>query len=362
MARRLPRLSVWLIGLALTVIAISQFSTGAAQEPSPEPPTVTPTPSKQVLVVTKLADTDDGRCDARDCSLREAIQDASWGATITFAPRLKGTIKLTDGLLIRKSLNFKGPGPKSGVIVISGGKQSPIFLIRANVVITVSLLTFADGFFGRGGAISGDIATLRISDSTFIGNTGGFTGAIGSLGDAIIANCTFVNNEAAGGVISNGGTMQIINSTFKSNKGGVANSGQLTIISSTFLDNSFDASATLSSGSTVAQTPPVLTIKNSIIQWSPNPANPIMRNCKGSGIVDGGNNLQFPNAQCSPTIPVGDPKLGKLADNGGSTFTLKPLAGSAAIGKVPDADCLPKDQRGVPHKAGTPCNIGAVQS
>src|SRR2546423_704466 len=50
------------------------------------------------VVVTKLADTNDGVCDS-DCSLREAIATAGVGATITFNPALSGaTIYLASTL------------------------------------------------------------------------------------------------------------------------------------------------------------------------------------------------------------------------------------------------------------------------
>ncbi len=62
---------------------------------------VAPAAQADTFTVTKLADSDDGVCDA-DCSLREALDEAnatSDADTITFASGLSGTIELTVGEL-----------------------------------------------------------------------------------------------------------------------------------------------------------------------------------------------------------------------------------------------------------------------
>ena len=79
-------------------------------------------------------------------------------------------------------------------------------------------------------------------------------------------------------------------------------------------------------------------------------------------IKDGGNNLQFPGTDCGSSIPVGDPKLGPLQDNGGRTWTMAPQLGSAAVGKITDSSCPATDQRGADFMPGTPCDIGAFQT
>jgi hypothetical protein len=50
--------------------------------------------------------------------------------------------------------------------------------------------------------------------------------------------------------------------------------------------------------------------------------------------------------------------LGMLGDNGGTTETLLPAAGSPAIGL--GSGCPPTDQRGSPR--GNPCTAGAVEA
>ncbi len=72
---------------------------GAYEAPADLAQTPTPTSTQPiVLVVNKLADTNDGSCDAADCSLREAIAAAVWDSTINFAPGLMGTISLSSRL------------------------------------------------------------------------------------------------------------------------------------------------------------------------------------------------------------------------------------------------------------------------
>jgi hypothetical protein len=54
--------------------------------------------------------------------------------------------------------------------------------------------------------------------------------------------------------------------------------------------------------------------------------------------------------------------MGALADNGGATQTMLPLAGSAAINHVPNGQCvLPLDQRDASRPAGAGCDSGAVE-
>jgi hypothetical protein len=55
-----------------------------------------------------------------------------------------------------------------------------------------------------------------------------------------------------------------------------------------------------------------------------------------------------------------DPKLGKLRNNGGPTFTMLPAAGSPALGAGANPDSLATDQRGVVRPA-TGVDIGAVE-
>jgi hypothetical protein len=55
-----------------------------------------------------------------------------------------------------------------------------------------------------------------------------------------------------------------------------------------------------------------------------------------------------------------DPKLGKLRNNGGPTFTMLPAAGSPALGAGANPGSLTTDQRGEARPA-TGVDIGAVE-
>ena len=73
-------------------------------------------------------------------------------------------------------------------------------------------------------------------------------------------------------------------------------------------------------------------------------------------------------------LPTGDPLLGPLEANGGTTLSHALLPGSPALNMVPPADCiwdqfrnlsgtqrLPMDQRHAPRPQGTGCDVGAFE-
>lgn len=116
------------------------------------------------FTVTKLADTDDGVCDA-DCSLREAVNAANNDAgveTIKFASPLfdsARTITLDPALgelRITESVIVAGPGAK--LLTISGNDAVRVFNINDDVVVTISGVTIAHGNSGSsvgGGILNG---------------------------------------------------------------------------------------------------------------------------------------------------------------------------------------------------------------
>ena len=84
-----------------------------------------------ILTVTKLADTNDGVCNA-DCSLREAIAAASAvnTDTIVFAAGVTGMIALTSQLAVNKSIIVDGPG--SSLLTLLGSGSSRIFEVTGD--------------------------------------------------------------------------------------------------------------------------------------------------------------------------------------------------------------------------------------
>ena len=90
-------------------------------------------------------------------------------------------------------------------------------------------------------------------------------------------------------------------------------------------------------------------------------------NCALNDFTSGGYNLED-DSTCSPNgttdITGQSPDLGGLSDNGGSSDTLLPNAGSPAIGAIPSASCtVTVDQREYNRHAGASgsCTIGAVE-
>ena len=201
-------------------------------------------------------------------SLREAIQKAEPGSTITFATNLEGTITLTSGELeITKNLTISGPpcDLTTGAckITISGQKKQRIFYVHNVATVTISNLAIKDGFrpcatgggcdtsggrglgFGGdgdqrvGGAIfNGRGTTLNLTNIVVSESTAGY-GIIFNNGTLTLANCTVSNNKESG--IFNINTLSVINSTISDNNAsygaGINNWGNLTLISSTISGN-----------------------------------------------------------------------------------------------------------------------------
>jgi CSLREA domain-containing protein len=178
------------------------------------------------LLVTNLADHDDGVCGDNDCTLREAINRANGGTgtfgtyTITITPGLSGILTLSLGEFdVSGSLNLIGPGARN--VTISGNSASRVFNFSgsSSIASTISGLTISNGSFtgatatsAAGGGIL-NAQNLTMTDCEFTGNhvTGGVglidghTGGLGqggalfSSGFLALTNCTFASNIATGG-------------------------------------------------------------------------------------------------------------------------------------------------------------------
>ena len=205
-----------------------------------------------VYTVTKTADTDDGVCDAADCSLREAIATANLTAdedTIEFDPVLFAsaqTINLSSDLLVLEGrLTINGPGAKlltisghSLIVGFPGGDMADLMLNR---------VTRSGGVFG---IINAQI--LTVNDSIISNNSNpSFGGGINNQGSLTVNNSTISNNSAKeGGGINNksGGTVTVNNSTISNNSatdggGGIqTKDGTLTVNNSTISGNTVSES------------------------------------------------------------------------------------------------------------------------
>jgi hypothetical protein len=158
---------------------------------------------------------------------------------------------------------------------------------------------------------------MRISDSTFYGNTAG---------------------DHGGGAIQNFGT--------------------ITLTTSTVAGNSSPYGADLYNFGTST-----LTVSNSIVA-----DGGTGQNCGGTAIVDGGSNLDT-GTSCGFTAATGSrsstaPQLLAPAAHGGPTATMALPPGSPAVDVIPAGTqgCAgTTDQRGVSRPQGAGCDIGAYE-
>jgi CSLREA domain-containing protein len=393
---------VGLEGLTLDGMAYMQYDGRAtwdrAGKKLPTPPTLTPTntptetltptitltPSPiPVFIVTKLADTNDGSCDA-DCSLREAIAAAPVDSIIRFAGGLTGTIKVGSQLVITRGVTIDGPGPD--VITLSGNNSTRILSI-SGVTVNIRNLTFTNGraVASNGGAISTNHGALNIVNSVFRANAADASGGAiyANIGSLTIADSTFDSNTTP----NSGGAMYVISnvttitgSLFTNNNANTSGGAvqfylgnPTTIANSTFIGNTNIAIYTqttiaqIINSTIVGNQGGILggTVKNTVV------ANNIGWNC--SGAADGGHNLQYPGTDCGTSVLTASPILGVLQNNGGPTLTIALLPGSPAIDAGDNAVCAAAplnnvDQRGVtrPIDGGTGlgsiCDIGAYEA
>jgi hypothetical protein len=254
--------------------------------------------------------------------------------------------------------------------------------------VTVTGSTFngnsAHGAGGGGGAIyAGDAAQpVRVTSSTLSGNV-----ADGSL-IPLSADAHAAAASGSGGAIFTDGTVTVTNSTISGNNasslgGGVATFPQIPsapcpevdLVYSTVVSNSAPTGAnigcvavTLTSVGAAATSP--------VGSFGSVVALPLGggTNCVGAPLGTLGYNYSD-DASCgltagTDTASGADPKLGALADNGGTTRTRLPQTGSPLIDAIPIAHCSDAsaaainplvDQIGTSRPQGNGCEIGAVE-
>jgi CSLREA domain-containing protein len=363
--------------------------------------------------VTKTADTDDGVCDA-DCSLREAIEVAAPGETVT-VPASGAPYEVTDGLgtlVIDKNLTVAGAGARLTEVTAPGTTERP-FTVRAPVggfpAVTIRALSITggdgngDGNEGVGGGVlvapevNGmgapqlTLDRVRVADNT-VSLAGAFNalgGGIGSQGagtQVIIRGSLVSENQAigtagadatGGGVAAFfGGTVAIVNTTIVGNQAlsdsttGVSADGGGAVLSAT----SSLLNVTLSGNSALKTAVGAVDGLGGNIFAAANA--PMARNTiVTAGVADStadADCLEVLNTQGGNVVPpecgpgggdrtATDAVLGPLADNGGQTDTLAPLAGSPALDAATACPPPATDQRGVSRPQGSACDSGAFE-
>ena len=322
------------------------------------------------IIVNTNVDENDGSCNNGDCSLRDAIQIATAGDTITFDTGLTGqTITITDRRFsITKNLIIDGSTLATPVI-ISGNGNTSIFSISSGSTVTFNHLKIIDGFARSGSGIYNS-GSLTILNSTISGNKAIDSGAgILNSGTLTIANSTLVNNQTYfdnGGGILNTGSLMLTNSTLVSNKsgangGGIYNTGSMTMTNVTVSGNT-----TYGSGGIYNETGSTMSFRNTIIANNIRTTSGTSADCvtvSTNSITENLNNL-VEDGTCSTNgsyFLSGDPLLDVLANNGGSTQTLALLLHSKAIDTGNLGVCPTTDQRGRIRPQNAGCDIGSVE-
>jgi hypothetical protein len=313
-----------------------------------------------VLTVTSTANGGAG-------TLRDAINASAPGDTLTFNLPLPATIKLTTGeLFIEQNLTIAGPG--ANLLTVSGENNSGVFFVASAANAAISGLTIANGLATGAGILNQ--GTLSVTNCIFsnnsanTGNGGAIATGPGGAG-LTITGCTFAGNSGGtngGAIFAFGGTVSLVNSTFKANfavNGGAlfVGAATVTVVNCTISGNS---------GGGIGSFPLMgakLNLQSTIVANSTLGSDCAMP--PGEIGVNSHNLIQ--DGSCSPMLS-GDPMLGPLQNNGGSTPTMALLAGSPAIDAGDDSVLgsplfLTTDQRGAgfPRKSGSHVDIGAFE-
>ena len=312
-------------------------------------------------------------------SLAAAVASAAFVDTITFAPDMDGQTIILGGsqILLDKNLTIDASALMNGVTV-SGNKLSRIFEVTAGASVTLRGLTISGGnATGNGGGGILNSGSLTITNSTLSGNSALNGGGIYNGGNLTITNSTLSGNTATGsggGIYSNtdlsGNTTTLTNSTFTENKssagGAIYNFDGRTVLDHCSITGNTAQAASGGGVASFGDSATATDVKASIIsansggdvdlvQGAENSFSSTGFNLIGSGGATGDFN------QIGDTLGISTPLLGPLCDNGGSTQTMHPLAGSLALDGG-GSTALLFDQRGLSRTVGSASDIGAVES
>lgn len=322
--------------------------------------------------------------DAGAGSLRQAFIDASSGGSAEAddveidIPASVGTITLSTGELL-----YDGGSSTSHTLTLRGHgntirqttANARVINDAGNSLFTMDGLTITGGTTTSSAAGAGIFVqgAATITNSTISGNASGEAsgGLRVSNGALILTNSTISGNTAAGGAGGAfvNGPATIRNSTISGNTatngsgGAIEANGTVSLVYATVVGNSGTSTVRVaragitSFGSVIASTQgggddclsDVATVTNGF-NWDDDGTCGF-----GSGTGD--------------QSDAGDPKLGALGNNGGSTQTRLPQTGSGLIDAIPTASCqadgasgITTDQRGITRPQQTGCDIGAVEA
>jgi hypothetical protein len=301
----------------------------------------------------------------------DAAAFAATDATITLTT---GAIAVTDDVTI--------VGPGARLATVSGNKATAILNFTgapAGSAHAVTGLAFTAGTAMNAGAILVGDELLTIDRCAFTNNAGTIAGAIlvNAAGGLTARNCTFAANAGSTGTVvvtNQGGTLLLENCTLADNTNTLATvyffgpgGAGATIRNSTIAGNSTTGSTAgvfFNHSGTSA-----LLVESSAIAGN--------SSAGGFDVVAVGSVTASHSALGAVSATAGfspdaittallgqDTKLGALADNGGPTNTMLPLAESPLIGAGSNPAALANDQRGPGYgraRSGL-VDIGAVEA
>jgi CSLREA domain-containing protein len=312
----------------------------------------------------------DGQCTTSVglCTLRAAVQEANAWPTAdeviltsaTTYPLTRagagedaaatGDLDITGDVVIR---------PDAGTAIIDANDLDRVFDVRSGTV-RVHDVVIRNGTETTGGGgirtVAGtDVHLDRVTVYANLGAGGG--GGIRAAG-ALTIERSLVRQNAAGSGRGGGihveatGSVVVANSTVFSNS--AAGGSGIAAMKSSHLDVVESTIASNVSGPGL-QASGTVTVRASILTGH------VSGNCSGT-LTSLGHNLDS-GTTCAliggGDVSSTDPLLGALANNGGFTLTLKPAAGSPAIGT---SACVGvTDQRGVARPQGGACDKGSVE-
>lgn len=301
------------------------------------------------IVVNNVLDPDNtpGSCaKGGSCSIRQAINAAASGDTVTFnippanCPSGVCTLNLSlGGLTIDESLTIEGTGARNLIIRRADGTNPTMFTIL-NIVATGSITVDVSGvgisngssMASSGGIYISTLAHLRLN-SVSVTESVGSAGGIYNAGNLTMLNSTVANNAGqTGGIANADGVMSIANSTISSNRGfGIGLAGGI-------------------SNGTVANSPAILNLNNVTISNNIQEADDILTagGVKNFGTANTRNTI-FAGNTCE--VGIADDVRGVFISQGGNF--LGNFAGSNGIGFPGSGDIV-----GVPAFLSLLSNFG----
>lgn len=282
------------------------------------------------------------------------------------------TLKTRDVLLRRVTIS-----DAPGHVVSSTGR-----IDASQVVITDSggtALSTSMGSVGQG-------STVRCSLCRLVGNS---TNGISAMteGSTVTVNRSEISRNGSSGIIAYGGPWVIASTLEGNGLGGVTSAGYVRVLNSTITKSGGYGIRSLNEEGP-GQNGTAVVVMSTLVDnghyniWTTNGATAHVSVLTGSVLMNcfspkvGGTASFSDDTTCgldehSHEGPDVDPRLGRLAYNGGATPTMRPLRDSPLIEGAPWEQCryfvedwyAEDDQRGWSRPAAPsgPCDIGAVQ-